>query len=714
MSAWNSQSSRRDLIIHTVTGAAGLCFGFTLSGADRQRRGEDDKKEIGAQLHALVKIFVDNDIEIVVVKAEMGQGVLTSMAMLIVEELAASWEKVSVRLEGDIPPYYDPLSGGSPSTIGSTSVRSQHLRLRRIGAAIREVLLTAAAKKYRWPLDALEARDAQIFDRDGTFVCTFGDVAQEASSLPLPPRPQLKRPSEYKLIGTYVPHKDSRDKAEGRVVFGIDVQLPDLWHAAVRHHPAFGSRLTNFAELQAQISDPYTLIEVDQAIILIGPSYWETQRILGKLPATYALDTKMSAPIEETLAAAVASLSGESVYERGNVDAMRAKTIVRATYAVPFLAHNALEPLACVAWVTADRAEFWIPSQGPLQATMEIARVINRPSSKIKVHATFLGGGFGRKVETDFVAQAALASQAVGRPVKLIWSRQEDTQHDLYRPAFQGQLEASIDKETGRIITWEGKNAGPSIMRRFIGGTKIDSTSIEGFANIPYPIAHQRMFHQRIDSEVPVGFWRSVGLSQNCFFRESFLDELAFELKRDPLALRLEQLSDHPRALRVLTRLGELCSWAEKGQSESLGLAFVEGFGSLGATAARVAIVDGKLKVEKLWCVVDCGSVVNLNGAVAQVQGGSIFGLAAALYGKITVKDSKVEQIFFGESPLLRLSQSPDIAVDFIESGEAIGGLGEIATPLVAPAVANALFRLTGQRVRSLPLADTKYGDSPA
>ncbi len=707
MQSW--LSTRRELIKGSMGSGLGLLFGFSLPWV----LSDDSQAEakVGV-LNSFVHLFADNRVQITVVKAEMGQGVSTSMAMLIAEEMDADWSLVEVILEGEQAPYADPKAGFS-GTFGSTSVRAQYERLRTVGAAIRDILLEAAASQLQRPIQELQTSQSWIVDQKGQKLLSFGSLLQKALDVPVPQQPKLKSPDQFQLIGKSPARKDTAAKIAGEAIYGLDVRLPGLAYAAVRHHKVFGSTLLNFAELKATVPQGFTLLELPQAILAIGPSYWQAQRILDKLPARYsttsAMDSNSQASIEQSLSAAVQDFEKTSVVKKGDGSGALAlcDSILEAEYFTPFLAHGAMEPLNCTAWVQGDRCEFWVPTQSAQLVSLSVAGALGKNPKDVKVHVTWLGGGFGRKVETDFVVQAALASQAIQGPVQLIWSRTEDTQHDFYRPAFSAKLKAGLDQ--GQLRVWVGKNAGPSISRRQNPNTKIDFTSIDGFTDIPYAIEHQEMFHQEVDVKIPVGFWRSVGKSQNSFFVESFLDEAAQKLAKDPFQLRKNLLLDQPRALAVLDRLAEVCSWATHSKRQAMGLAFSEGFGSLAAMVAQVALVKGKVKVERIWTVVDCGQVVNREGAEAQVQGAAIYGLAAALLGKVTVTAGKVDQSIFADRPFIKLADAPLHEVHFINSGAAIGGLGEVATPLVAPAVANALFSLTGKRARRLPLNDFSW-----
>lgn len=704
----NWKSSRRDLITRSLGGTLGLAFGFSLPWALR-----DDAEAAGSEsavLNAFVRIFADNRMEIAVVKAEMGQGVITSMAMLVAEELDADWSEVEVKLEGEMGAYVDPKAPFA-GTFGSTSVKTNYERLRRVGAAVRQVLLQAAATQTGRLLNELKTSGGWVIDAQGQKLVPYGQLIETAAKLPLPTDVTLKSADQFKILGKRQNRKDTALKTEGQATYGLDVRLPGMKYAAVRQHRVFGAKLLNFADLKAQMPEGYQLIEAPGAIISIGASYWQAQRSLDRLSPKYettpAMDGNSQAAIEQKLNAAVQDVTGSSVFKKGDgAGALNlAETVVEAEYSTPFLAHGAMEPLNCTAWVSSDRCEFWVPTQSAQLIAFAVAKVLGRAPMQVKVNVTYLGGGFGRKVETDYVVHAALASQAAQGPVQLIWSRSEDTQHDFYRPAFQAKLKAGFSE--GRVKVWTGKNAGPSISKRQNpNNTKVDFTSIDGFADIPYGIDHQEMFHQEVDCGVPVGYWRSVGKSQNTFFVESFVDELADRLKVDPLQLRWDLLSEQPRAQRILDKLAEVCDWSNK---PTLGMAFMEGFGTLAAMAAQVSLVNNKVKVERLWTVVDCGPVVNPEGAEAQVQGAALYGMAAAMLGKVTISGGKVDQTIFADRPFIKLGEAPVHEVHFIPSSEAIGGLGEVGTPLAAPAITNALFCLTKKRIRRLPINDFSW-----
>jgi len=704
----NWKSTRRDLITRSVGGTLGLAFGFSLPWVLR-----DDANAAAIDsmvLNTFVRIFADNRVEIAVVKAEMGQGVITSLAMLIAEEMDADWSQVSIKLEGEMGAYIDPKAPFA-GTFGSTSVRTNYERLRKVGAAIRQVLIQAAAAQTGKLTSELNTKDSWVIDADGRQLVNYGQLIEAAAKLPLPADPVLKTADQFKILGQRQNRKDTALKTTGQAVYGMDVRLPGMKYAAVRQHKVFGSKLVNFPELQNQMPADYVLIEVPGAIISIGASYWQAQRILDRLAPKYettaAMDANSQPAIEQKLSAAVQDVaSGISVHKNGDGAGALSlcETIVEAEYFTPFLAHGAMEPLNCTAWIQGDRCEFWVPTQSPQLITFAVAQVLGRAPNQVKVNVTYLGGGFGRKVETDYVVHAALAAKAVQGPVQLIWSRNEDTQHDFYRPAFQAKLKGGISE--GRLAVWAGKNAGPAISKRNNPNTKVDFTSIDGFADIPYGIEHQEMFHQEVDLAVPIGYWRSVGKSQNTFFVESFVDEIADRMQIDPLDLRKNLLQGKPRALRILEKLAEFCSW---NTNPNLGLAFTEGFGSLAAMAAQVSLVNNRVKVDRLWSVVDCGPVVNPEGAEAQVQGAALYGLAAALLNKVTITGGKVDQTIFADRPLIKLADAPVHEVIFLPSTEAIGGLGELTTPLAAPAIANALYRLTKKRVRRLPFSDFSW-----
>lgn len=705
-SVW--MTSRRDLIKNSITGALGISFGFTIPWRQSPASEATADSQSAASLSAFVKIFNDNQIEIAVAKCEMGQGVATSLAMIISEELDADWQMVNIELVGEQPPYFDPETGGLAATFGSTSVRAQYQRLRQIGASVRKVLLTATADKLGIAVADLHTKNSQIYDAQDNLVQSYGGIAREALTYPLPEQTSLKSPAEFRLIGQATVHIDAKAKINGEAVFGSDVDIPGMLYAAIKHHPAFGSKLVNFADLTPEVPADFLLVELPNALGLVGPSYWQAQQILNQLPTKYETDATLiqnQSEVEAKYLSAVENFDGIEVRKQGSIDSamQESEQSIQASYLVPYLAHGALEPMNCTAIVQDDHCEFWIPTQSAQLSSFAISQAINRPPHEIKINVTYVGGSFGRKVETDFVSQAALLAQAARKPVKLIWSRQEDTQHDFFRPAFSASFQAEIG--AGKILAWQAKNAGPSVMNRSGQSTgQADFMSIEGFADIPYEISTQQIFHEELRFQIPVGYWRSVGKSHNVFFVESFIDELAHALALDPLELRLELLNQKPRAQRLLHQLAKISQWHDR--KDKLGMAYMEGFGSIAALACQVELSGQQLKTKKIFCVVDCGQVVNPDGAHAQIEGGAIFGLAAALSGKITIKDGRVEQRLFGDMPPLRMADAPEVAIHFMDSDASMGGLGEVSTPLVAPALCNAIFRTNGKRIRQLPVRD--------
>ncbi len=699
--------SRRELLKN----AAGLTVGLGLVISLPVPHIEGVPRTDGLVLQTFVRVFQDNRIEIVVAKSEMGQGVSSSLALLIADEMDADWELVSVRLEAELAAYKDPNGWGG--TAGSTSVRTQFKRLRKVGANVRALLLSAASQQFGIPHQDLRAERSYVFDKNGQRLASFGELCAFAAHIPLPTAVSLKSPEQWTLIGKDTASKGSRAKAEGRVSYGIDTRLPGMLYAAVRQPRVFGARIANAAELQDKIAAPYRLLQKDQTLFVVGPSYWQAQNLIQALPVRYDVPNVVRESqqdlIEAKLMAAVRREGGISVSKAGDGKGALGlcEQTLEAEYFGPLLAHHTMEPMNGTAWVDAQHCEFWLPTQDGESSLALIAQTLERAPDTVQVHITAMGGGFGRRIEIDYVEQLIFVAKNIGVPVQLIWSRPEDTQHDFYRPAFAAKLKGGLSGQELRV--WSGKNAGPSIAKRKRPSLELDRSSVEGFAETPYDIAHFEAEHEDLELGVPLGYWRSVGLSQNLFFTESFLDEIAFAAGRDPLALRLSLLKGKPRLQKLLERLREVSQWETSPDRQRMGMALLEGFGSLAAMAAKVSVVDKRLKVEQLWCVVDCGLVVHPKGAEAQVQGGALFGLAAALNGKITVKDGQIEQAYFSDLPFLKLADSPRVEVVFMPSDAAMGGLGEVAVPLAAPAVCNAIFRATGQRIRRLPIRDFSF-----
>ncbi|MFL5355242.1 molybdopterin cofactor-binding domain-containing protein [Archangium sp.] len=724
--------SRRLFVQSGAATFAGLVLGFHLPANPNRRaeafaatgtaEGKQGTEAKETRLNTWLRIAPDGLITIYVAKAEMGQGIFTAMPMLIAEELEADWSRIRVE---PAPSDAEFNYSGRPFEVtgGSSSVRSTWDVLQRIGATARHLLLAAAAQQWGVPAESLHAEQGHIVHAASGRKAGFGELTATAAALPataLPKELKLKAPSEYKLIGKPMKRLDTPAKVSGKPLFGIDVVVPEMRYGAVRHSPVFGGECANFDALAKAMPAGTSLVKVAGGIIAVADSWFTAKTVVAGLQPKWtqgATEGLSSKDIDKKLRAAASGKNLPVAEARGEPDKALAKAKVKldAEYSTPFLAHTPMEPLNCTAHVKPDGIELWVGTQSHSLTRFLVSQATQVPQEKIVVHTTYLGGGFGRRAENDMVFEALEASKAVGKPVKLIWSREEDVQHDFYRPATFVKLKAGLG-EDGLPVAITGSIAGPSIMKRWtmFGGlpkTGIDGTTVEGLADMKYECPNLRVQACVVDTGVPVGFWRSVGASHNAFYTESFIDELAHAAKQDPYKYRRALLEkSQPRFVKVLDTVARMSNWEtppEKGHFR--GIAIAQSFGSIVAEVAEVSVsAEGQPTVHKVWVAVDCGRYVNPDTIAAQMEGGVVYGLSAALRGQITLNKGRVEQSNFHDYTMLAPHEMPEIAVEIVESGEAPGGVGEPGTPPIAPAVTNALFAATGKRIRSLPISNHK------
>ena len=522
----------------------------------------------------------------------------------------------------------------------------------------------------------------------------------------------LKPPEQWRILGKPTRRLDTPAKTRGQATFGIDVQVPDLRHATLLICPVFGGKLASVNDNPAlAVPGVSAVVPVDDAVIVVADGYWNARRGVMALDPQWDEGPLAEANDESIRARFLAGLEGDMAPAEvhGDAPAVIAGSASRheAEYTAPFLAHATMEPMNATAHVRTDGADVWAPTQaqGPTQGM--VAGMLGLQPEQVQVHTTFLGGGFGRRFELDFIKYAVLASQAVGSPVKLVWSREQDTQHDYYRPAAVVRLAASLGAD-GLPEALHTKVAAPSIFTRALPQLVkdgVDPSSVEGIIEQPYAIANHRVDYAMIDAGVPVGFWRSVGHSQNSYVREAFIDELAHAAGIDSLDYRLRMLEDNPRHAAVLRKVAEMAEWGSSVPAgRSRGLALHESFGSIVAEVAEVSTDNGNVQVHQVWCAVDCGTVINPDTVEAQMESGIIYGLTAALHGEINIDRGRVSQSNFPDYPMVTMAAAPRIHTHIMESTEAPGGVGEPATPPIAPAVANAVFAATGKPVRKLPI----------
>lgn len=662
-------------------------------------------------LNAWVRIGSDERITVLIGSAEMGQGVATSLAQIVADELQADWTRVTFEFAPAAPAYANFVTHAQ-LTGGSMSVRGYYNGLRVAGAAAREMLKSAAALTWGVPASMCTASQGAVSATvSGQLrTLTFGALAPAAAGLPVPPSPPLTPDSALRLIGKPLTRLDLAAKTTGAAIFGIDVRVPGMAYAAIKHCPQLGGTL---ASVPRKPSGATAVVALDNAVaVVVEDNTWHAMQLARSIKVAWSIPPAVSSLTSASIMSAAQKLmvSGtpaiaQSVGNSASAFASAARQF-NQSYDVPYLAHATLEPLNCTASVTPTRCEIWAPTQAAGIVAQTAATITGLPAIAITVHTTFLGGGLGRKFEQDFISQAIRVSKALMRPVKLTWSREEDFGNDQYRPMALCRVQAGLDAK-GNIVAWQNRIVSPSILhqRGWIGANAVDSQGVDGAIDLPYAIDNLLVEYVQHPSTVPVGFWRSVGFSINTFVVESAIDELALLAGMDPLAYRQRLLANDARSLNVLNTAAALGGWSTpvpKGHAR--GIAFFEGFGS---TVAQVIEVSGSakaIKVVRVSCAIDCGTVVNPDTVAAQMEGGIVHGLNAALWGKMTFSNGVASPRNFNGYAMLRLRDMPQVSVSVLASGGFIGGVGEPGVPPVAPALANAYAKLTGIRVRSLPM----------
>ena len=700
---------RRAFLKASAVAGGGLLIGFHLPLANRAGEAQAATNEFIP--NAWIRIDANGTVTLRVASSEMGQGVYTAIPMLLAEELECDWARIQVEMAPADKAYTNPLIG-MQLTGGSTAVRAFWTPLRQAGAAARDLLIRAAAQTWKVQEDQCRAENGVVLHQTGNLKASYGVLAAKAATLPVPSEVFLKEPGEFKLIGKSTARLDTPLKVNGSAVFGMDVKLPGLLTAVVARCPVFGGKPKKFDATKAKsVPGVSQVLSVHSGIAVVADSFWAAQQGRDALAVEWdeGAHAKLdSAEIRKQLERALKKKGVKARNDGDTVKALKAAPkIIEAVYEAPYLAHACMEPMNCTALVKKGSCELWVPTQNQTGAQFVAAQITGLPSEKIKVNTTFLGGGFGRRSEQDFVAEAVQLAMATGAPVKLIWTREDDMHHDYYRPATLNRLSAALDKD-GNPVAWRHEIAGGSIFSRvFPNSIKngVDNTSVEGAANLPYAIPNLQVTWAMENGVVPVGFWRSVGSSQNAYITECFLDELAAAAGKDPYEYRRTLLANHPRHLGVLELAAQKAGWGTPLQSgRTRGIAVAESFGSYCAQVAEVSVERGQVRVQRVVCAIDCGLVVNPDTVVAQMESGIVYGLTAALKGEITVRNGRIEQGNFNDYPLLRFEEMPDIEVHIVKSAEHPGGVGEPGTPPIAPAVANAVFAATGKPVRKLPI----------
>jgi len=660
-----------------------------------------------------LRIDADGLVTIVNSVPEMGQGTSTAMPMVVADELDADLSRVRVeQAPADPKRYANPVTG-SQSFGGSRGIRDHLEMWRRAGAAAREMLKQAAAAEWGVPLESVETEVGAVVHPPTGRRLPYGRLVEKARQLPVPQHPTLKTPEQFRYIGKDVERLDIPAKVNGTGVFGLDVQVPGMLVATIQKCPVLGGTVQSFDGSSTNaVKGVRHVVQVSSGVAVVADTFWAARKGRQALRVAWnegPLARLTSAQIAQEYAA-LAAQPGLVAKQEGDVAtalAAAGKTI-DAVYRVPYLHHATMEPMNCTANVTADECTIWAPTQNPGGSQAIAATLTGLPVEKVRVNTTLLGGGFGRRGELDFVIDAVETSKAVGAPVKVVWTREDDMQHGFYRPATHNVLRAALD-EHGMPAAWFHRIVGPGIViqKGSAPPGTIDRTAVEGARNMPYDVPNLQVEWVNKDPGVPVGFWRSVGASQNAFVVEGFVDELAAAARQDPLEYRKALLGKSPRHTAVLELAGQKAGWGTAlppGHARGIAVAF--SYESYAAEVAEVSVAkDGGVRVHRVVCAIDCGFAVDPDQVRAQMEGGVVYALTAALYGRITIDHGRVVQSNFGDYPMLRIGEMPRVEVHILDSGEKPGGTGQPGVPPLAPAVCNAIFALTGKRIRELPIA---------
>ena len=705
--------SRRSFLVTSAAAGGGLLLGVYLP------RSIGAKAQVADGIfapNAFLRIRPDDSITLIMPQVEMGQGTYTSMSMLIAEELEV--DLVKVILEAAPPSdklYANPLLGFQV-TGGSTSVPGFWEPLRRAGATARVMLIQAAA--VQWSVDpaSCRAEKGEVVSPTGQRL-NYGALVDAAARLPVPDKVALKDPKDFTLIGTPAKRLDTPEKVNGKAKFGIDAMIPGMKFATVAACPVFGGKLKSVNDSKAiAIKGVHQVVRIDNAVAVVGDHMWAAMQGLAALDIEWDEGPNANVSTESIVEQMARASQHDGVVARSDGDVAKsmptAAKRIDAVYEMPFLAHAAMEPMNCTVHVTKDSCDIWVGIQVVSRAQATAAEVTGLPPERIQVHNHLIGGGFGRRLDVDGITQAVAIAKQVDGPVKIVWSRKEDIQHDVYRPYYYDRFTAGFDAQD-RLVAYHHRVTGSSILARwappaFVNG--LDEDAINGAAKeMPYAIPNILVDYVRDEPPgLTTGWWRGVGPTHNVFVVESFIDELAVETKKDPVEFRRSLLGKQPRVLGVLNLVAEKAGWGTS-LPDSVGRGVSVQF-AMGTYLSQVAEVEvskeGEVKVRRVVCAVDCGQIVNPDTIVAQIEGGIIFGISAALWGEITLRGGRVEQHNFNDYRVLRINETPLIEVHLVKNTEAPGGIGEPGTIGVAPAMANAIFAVTGKRVRKLPIKD--------
>jgi isoquinoline 1-oxidoreductase beta subunit len=689
----NTALNRRSFLRASAAAAGGLLVGFYIPERTKATAGIVTDSKLNAWVH----VGSDDRVTLFIHKAEMGQGTVTSLSMLLAEELECDWTKIRTEFPGVSREY-----GANQGVVGSQSIRSSWTTLRQAGASAREMLVQAAAQQWGVDKSQCRAENSVVINTTSNARFTYGSLADDAAKLPVPSGVALKDPSQFRIIGKPTKRLDTPSKVDGSATFGIDVRLPGMLYAVIERCPVFGGKVSSFDSTKAKaVPGVKDVVQISSGVAVVAENTWAAMEGRRKLTVQFNEGSvaAFSTPgITKSFIDAVEQGGGAPMRKDGDPAAALAGAAKRldAVYQTPYLAHAPMEPLNCTAWVKSDSCEIWASTQGQSTARSVGARRTGLAPDKVTVYTEYMGGGFGRRAREDYMGEAVEISKAIGGPVKLTWTREDDMQQDAYRPASYCKFSGGLDAE-GWPSVWT-----TAIACTMFGG---NGTAVEGIHNGPYALPNMQVDYHNVDPGIPVSYWRSVGYSQNVFFGESFLDEMAHAGGKDPVELRRRLLAKSPRALAALELAAEKAGWAKPlPAGHALGISVANNIGSNTVQIAEVSVAKRKLKIHRVVCAVDCGQVVNPAGVAQQIESGITFGLSAALKGGITIKNGRVEQSNFFDYDVVRIDEMPKVEVHLVPSTAAPGGIGEASTPGIAPAVCNAIFAATGKRIRTLPI----------
>jgi isoquinoline 1-oxidoreductase beta subunit len=728
--------TRREFVGTTAKMGAALMVGCFVDGTIAALDASTETKDL--PLNAWVRVSSDDSVTIVVSQAEMGQGIMTTLPAVVAEELGADWERVRLEMSLTATSYRNPrlqwqFTGNSESTMSFFDL------MRQVGAGAREMLISAAAERWHVDRSSCVVESGSVVHAVSRRRLSFGKLAEAASKKEPPKTPGLKPQSEWKLLGKPMPRIDSPSKVDGSAIFGLDFKLPGMVYAAVRNCPVFGGKLVNYDRSSVDgFPGVIDVVPVPNGVAVVASAYWQAKTALDALRVTWddGPEADLNTPaIDEQYRQAMSGQDWVLVRAVGNRDAIQHSyanvylagepvpavnerplegsfpVVHSAEFESQFLAHAPMEPMNATARVTSDSCDVWAPTQGQELAQLVVSQALNLPKEKVQVHRTLLGGGFGRRLVSDFVLQAVAAAKVVGRPVKLVWSREEDIQHDLYRPAVRHRITVGLDSNH-KIAAASHQLVSPSILH-YVYPVQVkddyDPSCLEGLHGTRYKIPNVRVDFHLLKVGIPssTSVLRTTGFGPNIFATESFVDELAHEARKDPYLFRRDLLKDDARWLKVLDLAAEKAGWTKEAPAgRHRGIAFTEAFQTIICQVVELSANAGEVRIHRVVSAVDCGTVLNSNIAANNIEGGVAWGLSAAFKSEITFDRGRVVQSNFHDFQILRLSEMPEVEVYFIDSGaRPLGGTGEVGPVTVIPAVANALFAATGKRFRSLPLS---------